>query len=512
MHNLRGHILYGARELHLKSFLDGFSDARVLCIGDVMLDRFVYGRVERVSAEAPIPILHVSSQQAMLGGVGNVGRNVVALGAEAVLIAVTGDDPAGRQIAALAESEARLTPRLIAEAGRPSTVKTRFIADAQQLLRADDEATAAISDATARRVIAAIESELRQADVLILSDYMKGVLTDLVLATAIEAAAEAGVPVIADPKRVDFEAYAGVTLLKPNQAELAAAGRMPCGDDAEVEAAARKVMSDCGIDAMMVTRSEHGMSLIENDLEPRHMPTKALEVFDVSGAGDTVVATTAVAMAAGGELVVAAELANVAGGIVVGKVGTAVVSRDELAAGLLAAEVSSSEAKVMSAEAAVIAVDRWRKLGERVGFTNGCFDLLHPGHVSLLTEARANCDRLVVAMNSDESVKRLKGSDRPIQHEAARAIVLASLGMVDLVVVFSEDTPIPLLEVLKPDVLIKGGDYTIDQVVGADVVQGYGGKVKLAALVPGHSSSEVIAKMSNSRNARPAGVFNWPHT
>jgi D-beta-D-heptose 7-phosphate kinase/D-beta-D-heptose 1-phosphate adenosyltransferase len=347
---------------------------------------------------------------------------------------------------------------------------------------------------------------------MVLSDYMKGVLTDDVLAIAIAEARAAGVPVVADPKRDDFDAYSGVDVLKPNQAALAAASRLSCGSDAAVEASARKLMSDCGIGAMMVTRSEHGLSLVRRDAGSLHLLAKALEVFDVSGAGDTVVATTAVAIAAGAALPVAAELANVAGGIVVGKVGTAVVSRDELAASLLAREVSSSEAKVMSAEAAVATVGRWRDQGEKIGFTNGCFDLLHPGHVSLLSEAKEACDRLIVAMNSDESVKRLKGKDRPFQHETARAIVLASLGMVDMVIVFSEETPIPLLESLKPDVLIKGGDYTIDEIVGAEQVRAYGGEVKRAALVPGYSSSKVIAKMSSGAAPRAFGTSRWTST
>jgi D-beta-D-heptose 7-phosphate kinase/D-beta-D-heptose 1-phosphate adenosyltransferase len=482
---------------HLQNFLDGFHDAHVLCVGDVMLDRFVYGRVDRVSAEAPIPILNVDSQRSMLGGVGNVARNVVALGTRAVLIAVTGDDRVAAEIIDLARSEELLTPRLIEETGRPTTVKTRYIADGQQLLRADAETAAPVSAETASRVLAAIRAELPRADVMILSEYTKGLLTDEVLAGAIAEARAAGVPVITDPKRDDFGAYSGVAVLKPNRAELAAATRLPCASDAEVVAAARKAMSDHQIDAMMVSRSEQGMTLLQRDAEPLHLAAKALEVFDVSGAGDTVVATTAVALAAGAELAIAAELGNVAGSIVVGKVGTAVISRDELASGLLAAEVSSSEAKVMSAEAAAVVVERWRERGQKIGFTNGCFDLLHPGHVSLLTEARASCDRLIVAMNNDKMVKRLKGEDRPVQHETARAIVLASLSMVDALIVLSNDTPVPLLETLRPDVLIKGARYTIDQVVGADLVRSYGGEVKLAAYIPGHSSTEVIAKISN---------------
>ena len=491
---------------HLQSILDDFHGARVLCVGDVMLDRFVYGQVDRVSAEAPIPVLRVSSQRSMLGGVGNVARNVVALGARAVLIAVTGDDPVAGEITDLAESESRLLPRLIVAPGRPSTVKARYIADGQQLLRADEETIAPISESTARRVLNAIKSELRDAHVMILSDYTKGVLTGEVLAGAIAAAKAAGVPVVADPKRADFEAYSGVAVLKPNRLELAAATQLECTSDAEVVAAARKAIGEYEIGAMMVSRSELGMTLVQRNVEPLHLPAKALEVFDVSGAGDTVVATTAVALAAGAEFSIAAELGNVAGGIVVGKLGTATISRDELASGLLAAEVSSSEAKVMSVEAAAAAADRWRERGQKIGFTNGCFDLLHPGHVSLLTEAKESCDRLIVAMNSDDMVRHLKGEDRPVQHETARAIVLASLSMVDAVIIFSARTPIPLIEILKPDVLVKGADYTIDEVVGADLVRGYGGEVKLAALVPGYSSTEVIAKISNATAPRSLGI------
>ncbi len=484
---------YGHR---LQGYLDGFHAARVLCIGDLMLDRFVYGRVDRVSAEAPIPILHTSSQRSMLGGVGNVGRNIAALGAHAVMIAVTGDDPAAAQIAELAESEEHLTPRLIVEPGRPSTVKTRYIAEGQQLLRADEETTRCISESTARRVLSAIHAEVRRADVMILADYTKGVLSDDILAAAISAARRAGLPVIADPKRSDFRAYSGATILKPNQSELAAATRLACTSEAEVERAARKAMNDGHIEAMMVSRSERGMTLIQRDAEPLHLPAKALEVFDVSGAGDTVVATTGVALAVGATFSEAAELANIAGGIVVGKLGTATVSRDELSSGLLSVDVSSCEAKITTAEAAADAADHWRKRGKKVGFTNGCFDLLHPGHVSLLTQARSCCDRLIVAVNSDDSVRRLKGDDRPVQGEMARAVVLASLGMVDRVVIFSEDTPLQLLELVKPDVLIKGADYSIDEVVGADLVRAHGGEVVLANLVPGHSSTEVIAKIA----------------
>ncbi len=486
---MEGHILH--------SFLDRFAEARVLCIGDVMLDRFVYGQVGRISPEAPIQVLRVGSESAMLGGAGNVARNVAGLGGRATLIAVIGDDDVGRQITAMADSEEGLDARFVAEAGRPSTVKTRYIAAGQQLLRADAETARGVEKETSKKLIAAFESALPDVDVVVLSDYAKGALGDATLRATIDAANAAGLPVIADPKRADLSAYAGVTVLKPNRAELATALGMPCDDDDDIAAAAQAAVGDLGLEALMVSRSRQGMTLAVRGAEPLHLPARALEVFDVSGAGDTVVATTAVALAAGAELAVAAQLANIAGGVVVGKVGTAVVTRDELASALMAAEVSSSEAKVVSADAAVAAVARWRAQGLRTGFTNGCFDLLHPGHVSLLTEARAACDRLIVGLNSDESVTRLKGEGRPIQNETARAIVLASLATVDLVVIFSEDTPVPLLELLKPEVLVKGGDYKLDEVVGAEIVRGFGGEVRLAAFVPGHSASGVIARMGN---------------
>ena len=495
-------------ELHpLQQLLSDFDDVRVVCLGDIMLDQYIYGRVERVSAEAPIPIIHASSQRAMLGGVGNVARNTCELGANAVLIAVTGDDDSADRIRSLSAGEPKLTARLVREPTRTTTVKTRYIADGQQLLRADEESTEPIRPETAEQIIKVLAEEIQAADALVLSDYLKGVLTDDVLAAAIAEAQAAGVPIVADPKRNNFSAYSGVTVLKPNLGELAAAARTSCQTNAEVEDAARKIMEDAAIDAMMVSRSERGLSLVERDAKTVHFSARALEVFDVSGAGDTMVSTTAVALAAGADLPLAAELANVAAGIVVGKVGTAVVSCDELAERLLAIELTGPEEKVVSAEAALADVERWRQQGKRIGFTNGCFDLLHPGHVSLLTQARSACDRLIVGLNSDDSIRRLKGEDRPVQTELARAIVLASLGFVDRVIVFSEDTPVSLLESLQPDVLVKGADYKIDEVVGADVVRAYGGEIKLAKLVPGQSSTAVIAKMSgadpSNRSALP---------
>lgn len=482
----------------LTGLLERFPAARVLCVGDVMLDRYVYGRADRVSAEAPVPVLRVERQAEMAGGAGNVARNLAALGVRTGLVAVVGGDPAGRALAGML-GEDGIRADLVVDESRPTTVKSRFVAAGQQLLRADDETSAPLRGAVADKLVTAAQAAMGEADVLVLSDYAKGVLTTDVLRRLIGVAAERGLPVLIDPKRQDVEAYAGAAVVKPNLQELSAVVGRAVASDSEVEEAGAELSGRLGGAAILVSRSAAGMSLIRPDAPALHLRTRAPEVFDVSGAGDTVVAVAAAAMAAGGGLAEAARLANLAGGLVVAKVGTAVVSTNELLLALLDRELSGAEAKVLSGEAALEAVKRWRLSDLKIGFTNGCFDLLHPGHVSLLAEARGHCDRLIVGLNSDASVKRLKGPDRPVQTEAARALVLASLGMVDRVVIFDDDTPIPLLHLLQPDVLIKGGDYTLAEVVGADIVQAYGGEVRLAQVVPGHSSTEVIARIGGQR-------------
>ncbi|MBT4486630.1 MAG: bifunctional heptose 7-phosphate kinase/heptose 1-phosphate adenyltransferase, partial [Rhodospirillaceae bacterium] len=381
--------------------LDQFHRGRVVCLGDLMLDRYVYGTVTRISAEAPIPIIHAARDEAMLGGVGNVVRNIAAAGGQSRLLAVRGADEAGEEADSLIAGMASVIPALIIRADRPTTLKTRYVAAGQQLLRADRETTEAIAPDDGAALLARLDEALTQADVLVLSDYGKGVLNDQVLAGAIERARAAKVPIVADPKRHDLAAYGGVDFLKPNRAELAAATGLPCDDDEQVTLAARSVMERCDIGALLVSRSEQGISLITRDAAPVHLAVRAPEVFDVSGAGDTVVAIFALALAVGAAPDLAARLANSAAAIVVGKVGTAAVSRDELAHGIMAADLTRSEDKVVSAAVAEADAERWRARDLRVGFTNGCFDLLHPGHISLLNEAKSNCDRLVVAINDD---------------------------------------------------------------------------------------------------------------
>jgi len=479
----------------LADAVPALAKARVVCAGDLMLDRYVYGEVRRISPEAPIPVLAIDHETAMLGGAGNVVRNLAALGVGVSVAGVIGDDEAGRAVTDLLAREPGVRPLLGTDPARRTAIKTRFCAGPQQLLRADRETIAPLAPAEQDRLVGAVAAALAEASVLVLSDYGKGLLEAGVAKRLIDAARQAGRMVIVDPKGTDFSRYAGATLLTPNRRELAEATRMPVGDDSQVVAAARALIGDHGVQAVLVTRSQDGMTLVEASGEPRHLKAEARAVFDVSGAGDTVVAVLAGALAAGLALDDAARLANAAAGIVVGKVGTAVVHPDELVSALHHQDVWEAEAKLVSREQAAERIAAWRRQGLKIGFTNGCFDLLHPGHVSLLAQARAACDRLVVGLNSDASVSRLKGPSRPVQTEAARATVMASLRSVDLVVIFGEDTPLALIEALRPDVLVKGADYTVETVVGADRVQSWGGRVLLAELAQGHSTSATIARI-----------------
>jgi D-beta-D-heptose 7-phosphate kinase/D-beta-D-heptose 1-phosphate adenosyltransferase len=474
----------------MSALLAKLPGARVVCVGDLMLDRYVEGRVNRLSPEAPIPVLEVQRESAMLGGVGNVLRNLAALGVATELVAAIGVDRAGRELAALVAKEPHVTPRLASIPDRETSVKTRFVAGNQQLLRADRETMGSIAPADRQSLLddATAAMAAAAAAPLVLSDYGKGVLSDAVTAALIARARDDGRAVVVDPKGRDFGRYRGATVLTPNRNELAHATGMPTDSDDEVIAACRKLIADCGVDAVLATRSERG--------SVHHLPARAREVFDVSGAGDTVVAIVAASIAAGASLIEAAQLANLGAGVVVGKVGTAVAHPAEIIAALHESAFQDAEEKVATVETMVDRARAWRRRGWRIGFTNGCFDLLHPGHISLLKQARAACDRLVVGLNSDASIKRLKGEDRPVQSESSRAAVLASLSAVDMVVVFHEEVPLNLINALRPDVLVKGADYALDEVVGAQEVKSWGGKVVLAELLSGHSTSNTIRRIA----------------
>lgn len=469
---------------------------RVLCVGDVMIDRFVSGTIERISPEAPVPVLRIEHSSAMPGGAGNVARNAAALGARVQLIGVAGDDDAGRELAGRLASEPGITPDLIVENGRQTTVKTRFIAASQQVLRADDETTSAPTAAVRDAVVAHVKAAVAGSNVLLLSDYAKGVLTDGLAERLIVAARASGLPVVVDPKGRDFRRYAGASIVTPNRRELADATGIAVGSPEQAIAAARRLMTDADIAGVVATLGRDGLIVVDGAGAAIHHPAVARDVFDVTGAGDTVVAALAVLAAAGLSLADAAAIANIAAGIVVGKVGTAVATAGEIEQAMRRREVAEAEGKLRSRGSAAEQAAIWRRQGLKVGFTNGCFDLVHPGHLSLLRQARAACDRLIVGLNSDASVSRLKGVGRPAQPEVARALVLAALTDVDLVVVFGEDTPACLIEALRPDVLVKGADYRFEDVVGGAFVRSYGGQVVLARIEPGYSTSATLARIA----------------
>jgi D-beta-D-heptose 7-phosphate kinase/D-beta-D-heptose 1-phosphate adenosyltransferase len=463
----------------------------VLVVGDVMLDRYVYGLIERISPEAPVPILAIEREVAMPGGAGNVVRNLTALGAAVAFISVVGDDQAGSDLTGLIGGQPNVEPWLLVQGGRITTLKTRYLSAGQQLLRADREETSPIQPRLAERLVRIARDAMAATSLTVLSDYRKGLLTGEVPAQLIAAAREAGRPVIVDPKGPDFSRYAGADIIMPNRADLAEATGMRVDSEAAIVAAATALRQRHGFSAVVVTRGNDGMTLLDAT-GARHFPAEAAEVYDVAGAGDTAVATLAAGLAARLEHSVAVRLANIAAGVVVGKVGTAVAREADLLAAL--SPQGGAFRKIASREAAIEHVQRWHHKGWRVGFANGCFDLLHPGHLHLLEEAREACDRLVVGLNSDGSARRIKGIGRPVQPEAARVAVLASLASVDLVTVFDEETPEALIADLRPDLLVKGANYTLDQVVGADLVRGWGGRVMLAELVPGHSTTATVER------------------
>ena len=472
----------------LQSLLDRARGQTIACVGDVMLDRYVYGDVSRISPEGPIPVLKMGRAVSMPGGVGNVARNVAALGGQARLGAMAGDDPAGHELSGLVRAEERIADFIDRPDGVRTTVKTRFVSGGQQLLRLDEEDVAA--------GVFERDDVFSGASAILLSDYAKGVVTERLIRSALWAAQSSGAPVIVDPKGRDFARYGAVDVIKPNASELAGATGLPVDTDADIEAALAASLEATTAKAIVVTRAGKGMSLARRGGGVSHFPGRAREVFDVSGAGDTGLAALGLALGAGASLEQAVQLAILASGVVVGKSGTAVVTPGELIEAEMSQHASLAHAKVTPVDELAAEVDAWRALGLKIGFTNGCFDILHRGHVAYLAQARSWCDRLVVALNTDASVTRLKGEGRPVNDLDSRAVVIGGLASVDRVTSFDDPTPIALIERLRPDVLIKGSDYTRDGVVGGDLVESWGGEVRLADFRDGHSTTRTIEKMT----------------
>ncbi|HEX2940940.1 MAG TPA: bifunctional heptose 7-phosphate kinase/heptose 1-phosphate adenyltransferase [Rhodopila sp.] len=462
----------------------------VLVVGDVMLDRYTYGEVTRISQEAPVPVLAIEREVALPGGAGNVVRNLTALGAATAFISVVGDDQAGSELTGLIGGQPNVEPWLLVQGGRTTTLKTRLLAAGQQLLRADREQTDPIHPKLGERLLRIAYDAMAATSVTVLSDYGKGVLAGDVPRKLVEAARKAGRMLIVDPRGTDFARYAGADVVMPNRQELAAAAHMPVDSEAAIVAAAMALRAQHGFGAVVVTRGNDGMTLVDAK-GVQHFPAEAAEVYDTSGAGDTALATLGAALAAKLDLSVAVRLANLAAGISVGKVGASVVREADFLAALTPQQ--SALRKVVSREAAAEQAERWRHRGWRVGFTNGIFDLLHQGHIHLLEQARASCDRLIVGLNTDVSVRRLKGPPHPVQPEAARAAVLASFACVDEVCLFEEDSPESLIEAIRPDVLIKGANHAAEDVVGADAVRSWGGRVIQVELLTDYAPEPGLA-------------------
>ena len=472
----------------LQSLLARAPSLTLACVGDLMLDRFVYGEVSRISPEAPVPVLRTHRSVSMPGGVGNVARNLASLGAQVTLGSVAGHDAEGRALATLLAAEPGLTDAVHYTDAARTVVKTRYVAAGQQLLRLDEEEAIATDYRG--------EGVFDGADAILISDYAKGVVSDTLIAAALAHAGKTGVPVIVDPKGRDFARYGAVDLIKPNAAELAGATGLPTDSDAEVERALEALLNATTARAVVVTRAGKGMSLMRRGEDVQHIPARAREVFDVSGAGDTGLAALGLALAAGHDLPDAAAFAILASGVVVGKSGTATVTPAELLEAELTGAMDIDHGRIVPLGTLVDQVELWKAAGLKVGFTNGCFDILHRGHVAYLAQARAWCDRLVVALNTDASVRRLKGEGRPVNDLDSRAAVIGGLASVDRVTSFDTETPLDLIKALRPDVLIKGADYTRDKVVGAAEVESWGGEVRLAEFSPGHSTTATIQKLA----------------
>jgi D-beta-D-heptose 7-phosphate kinase/D-beta-D-heptose 1-phosphate adenosyltransferase len=467
----------------------------VAIIGDLMIDRYLTGKVDRISPEAPVPVLVHSTDRAVAGGAANVAVNVNSLGCEARLVGAVGADVDAQDLRKILTDVGISAAALVVDPDRPTISKTRIVSGRQQFLRIDREFATKPSKEVQEKIVRIACAAILDADIVVLSDYAKGVFSDSVLKQIIGAAKAAGKLVLVDPKRRTFEAYRGADIIKPNVGELSIAAGLPCTTDVEVEAAAAAVMSQFD-GALLVTRAESGMSLLRPGRSVFHFTTSALEVADVSGAGDTALAALAVSIAEGFSIEEATVLSNLAAGIAVGKLGTAIVSRTELNAAVARSETTVQHPGSLAtlAEATEMAA-AWRQKGERVVFTNGCFDLVHAGHVELLSSAAGSGDRLIVGLNSDASVRRLKGPTRPIQNETDRARIVGALRAVDLVVIFDEPTPMSLIDAISPDVLVKGADYAEDQVVGGDLVKARGGRVVLIPLVAGRSSTKIVERM-----------------
>lgn len=466
-----------------------------LVIGDLMLDRYLIGEVERISPEAPVPVVLLKKQNERAGGAANVAANLAELGIVTRIAGCVGNDADGTTLLQMIAEIGIGTQGILQSEARPTTTKTRILGGHQQMMRLDQESREAFSESETQQLQQLVTSQLQEHPaVVVLSDYAKGVLSTALCQEVIKLARQMGIPVLVDPKGRNFNKYHGATALTPNKRETAEACSVSALDSETLLAEAAKLRVALGLEFLAVTRGEEGISLIEAN-QTLHIPATAKQVFDVSGAGDTVIATLAAGSIHGLNHQEALHLANIAAGVVVGKVGTVPITWEDLLHELVMQNSAVQADKVCDLDNLKAKVSLWRARGERIVFTNGCFDLLHAGHVTYLEAARKTGDRLVLGLNTDRSVSALKGPTRPVIHEADRARVLAALEVVDAVILFDEDTPLKLIHALRPDVIVKGSDYTEDQVIGGAEVKSWGGQVALIPIVPGRSTSGIIEKL-----------------
>ncbi|GIW48181.1 MAG: bifunctional protein HldE [Deltaproteobacteria bacterium] len=479
--------------------IERFCRLRVIVIGDIMLDRYIRGEVKRISPEAPVPVLKVSEERLLPGGAANVARNLKSLGASVKLFGVTGEDIEGKELLELIKQEGIDTRNIIVDPERPTTTKTRLIAESQQITRVDREEVKPIPDRVMDKLITAISESFKKDKPhgVIISDYGKGVIRKELSQAVIQLARRNGVFVAVDPKGKDFSKYRGTNAITPNQRETEEVCGFPIKDESDLKRAVEILVKQTETDGILITRGKQGISfyVVGNESQVKTIPSDAKEVFDVTGAGDTVVSTFTLAYLSSGSWEDSVKIANTAAGIVVGRLGAATVSSEELLEHLN--NRYTYQRKILRRDTLLLTASQLKSAGKKIVFTNGCFDLFHTGHLHLLEEAKKLGDVLIVAINSDQSVKRLKGAQRPIFDENERAKIIAALGFVDYVVVFEEDTPFELIEELKPDIIVKGGDYTVERVVGRDIVESHGGRVHIIPLLEGVSTSSLIEKIKN---------------
>lgn len=474
----------------------GFSNLKVLVVGDLMLDRYILGEVDRISPEAPVPVLRHAQRYERPGGAANVAMNLAGLGCQALLAGFWGSDVEQRELSAALDT-AKIDTAGVVSTALPTISKTRILGRMQQLLRLDIESRESPAAIDRQRLQERVEQLIPKVHAVVLSDYAKGALSAELCEVVIRTAKQAGIPVLADPKSPDFSKYSGATTVCPNLNELSAATGISAHELEALLAAGEVQRLEHDLKFLTVTMSEKGIRVL-SDAGTYHSPARAREVYDVSGAGDTVIATLAACLAAGLKNETAVELANLAAGIVVAKVGTVPIARHELVAALTPSSGISGAEKILDGERLTQRIKEWRAAGESIVFTNGCFDLLHVGHITLLEDCRRFGSKLVLGLNSDDSIRRLKGPSRPIVGDRERSRVMAALAAVDAVVLFEEDTPLELIRTVKPDVLVKGGDYIAENVVGYEDVTAHGGRVEIVPTVEGFSTTNIVRKLQGS--------------